>query len=401
MAGNLPARETHAPIHADQLPGSETNMRIAQMVLVLSLVILAALARPSGARAQSWSDGGLVGCRNIQEETSRYAQRLAESPDDLGALNGLAWLSLVCGDYGRAETLYDRSLIAHPGNRDALMGMGLLNLELWRAGRAEDFFLRVLEQNPGDPDATRMLAELGSRYRLQLEASAGRESRPDEPGRNHLFLGVDGRPAWNVQLAAAYFQTRDAVFGISPVGGEEGLERGNQQHNALMRVGYRAGKFVQVGAVAHLAEDRSPWLHGAGADGAIMLTRRIELLGRVDGFRVPDGHLVVFSPALILRFPEQRDAWTRVQYFRQEGYGAAPSGNTGLFEVGLHPRPGLVTTAGLVRGARFTAPAFTSVHGTANLTLTRRLAGIARYRVLSEAERRDHLFTVGFMVRGL
>jgi tetratricopeptide (TPR) repeat protein len=376
-------------------------MRITPTFFTLFVAFLAALGSPPGAAAQSWGEGGLLGCRNLQEEARRYEQRLAESPDDLGVLNDFAWLSLVCGDYARAEALYERSLSAHPGNRDALMGMGLLNLELWRAGRAEDFFLRVLERNPGDPDAIRMLAELGNRFRLRVEGSAGRESGPEERARNHLFLGADWRLAWNVQLSAAYFQTRDAVFGISPVGGQEGLAGSDQQHNALARVGYRAGKFVQLGAIAHLAEDRDPWLHGAGMDAAIMLTRRIEFIGRVDGFRVPDGHLGVFSPALILRFPEQRDAWTRLQYFRQEGFGTAQGGNTGLVEVGVHPRPGLVTTAGIVRATRSAAPDFTSVYGTANLALTQRLVGIARYRILSEAERRGHLFTLGIIVRGL
>lgn len=362
----------------------------------IAAVLLIAGAACGDALTAQTPGGGVVSCRGSGDAAGEHRAALEADPDDVEALNAVAWIRLSCGAFTEAEELYRRALVRDPANRDALMGLGLLHLDRWELAPARASFGAVLERFPGDPDALRMLSEVERRHRLRVEVAGSTERVGDEPNRRRFFVGAGWRPAWNLQVSGAYFRNDDLRFGTSPSGALEQLPGVDQ---GLVRGEYRPGKFSWVGASSYFtAGERAPW-GGAGVDGGVVLSRRVEALARADYFQVPGGELVVVSPTVIVRHPELRDAWSRIQYFRQEGIGLEARADVGFLEAGFRPLPDLVTSAG-VAATRAESASHAAVLAEALLGVTPAASAFARYRASFETDPASHLLTIGVVLGG-
>ena len=277
--------------------------------------ICAVLVNVRTAHAQT-PGGGIITCRHVAAAAHGDEAVAALSHAPVDELTAAAWIRLSCGHYDVAEALYRRALALDPHNRDALMGLGILKLDQLDLDAARAAFTAVLERSPADADALRMLAEVRRRYAFRFEVAGFHERAGGASRQDRLFVGAEWRPAWNVALNAAYYQDGDIRFATSPAAALERIPGGAQ---GLMRAELKPSRFSAVGAAAYVQAGAGPLFNGAGIDGAVVLSSRIEALARADYLERPGGAVVVVSPAVIFRFREWRDAWQRAQYFHQDG----------------------------------------------------------------------------------
>lgn len=139
------------------------------------------------------------------ETEFRHVQRL--TPEDPGALYGLAHMAAVAGELERAESLYRRALVATPNDWELHLLLGVVHYRLARYADAEAAFLRCLDQAPDNIVAYRNLSAALYQQGEIEEAEAALQSalaiRPMGTLYNNLSILYFSRGHYEQAVAAS------------------------------------------------------------------------------------------------------------------------------------------------------------------------------------------------------
>ena len=148
--------------------------------------------------------------KRYAEAEADFTAVLAQQPDHLGALVGLAHALAWSGQHADAMAQFERALIVAPENVDAQRGAGFT--ELWRGNPAAAItrFERILAKTPEESAAREGLAQAraavaGKRPRYELATWFGRSGLSTGPSDTGLRLAeVAVWPQEKVRLFARY-----------------------------------------------------------------------------------------------------------------------------------------------------------------------------------------------------
>jgi tetratricopeptide (TPR) repeat protein len=129
---------------------------------------------------------------NEQEAMRRYRQVLENQPDNLIALNNLAWMEAQAGKYDSALERIDRCIEFYPGEADVWDTRGWILKGLNRLQEARESYQQAIQIAPERPD---FLLHLG-----ELEAEDGNGEQARQYLESALNKGLVGEPAERAQM---------------------------------------------------------------------------------------------------------------------------------------------------------------------------------------------------------
>ncbi|MGD1154461.1 MAG: tetratricopeptide repeat protein [Terriglobia bacterium] len=154
----------HWPVARWRLPASRRAKLGNGLASFLVTVVAAALLTPSLLHAEGRDSAPPPAAGKTSEEPSGleklYRERAARNPQDLVALEGMAFLQTRRGDYTSAIASYRRALQLAPRDHDARIGLARTLAFSGQHDAALEGFQEVLKERPGDTDALEGLARV-------------------------------------------------------------------------------------------------------------------------------------------------------------------------------------------------------------------------------------------------
>ncbi len=150
------------------------------------------------------------GSRDYDSAIEEFDAALASQPNDVDALEGIAWVYRRLGRWEIALANLKRAAALAPGVHDKLLTTGETLLYMGRHEEAEGVYLRALEEQTDHDQVLRMRAWVHTSWTGDVSRARSFLEEPLHAGRPSVFPGADDLQAW--WLVRAIYPNDDRIL---------------------------------------------------------------------------------------------------------------------------------------------------------------------------------------------